>query len=162
MNLVKKAFLLIGTTLFTLCSCSLEKRCECLETSTDRDSVAGMCYQANRFNVVESVYLINNPINPDDEPENYQYDITWSDTIRLDNFSFVGGLAGKSIMTILRLNESIIKVTFDGSVTDKNATSGYIRILPTAFTAHSERARDSVLYAYIAIGDTGGTMVAKP
>ena len=134
---------------------------ECLDTSDSLTYNEGMCYQASRLNVVESVFVINRPINPEDAPENYQYDITWDETIRIDNFSLVDGLAGKHIMTILRMNDHILKVTFDGASTDKNATYGYLRILPNAFKAHSERATDSVLYAYIAIGDAKG-LAEKP
>ena len=161
MNLAKKLFLLFASSALSLSSCSLEKRCECLETSDSLNYQAGLCYQANRSNVVESVFVINTPINPDDDPANYKYDITWSESVRLDNFSLVDGLAGKQIMTIMRLSDVVLKITFDGASSDKEATHGYIRILPNAFTAHSERATDSVLYAYVALGDSKG-MVAKP
>ena len=43
----------------------------------------------------------------------------------------------------------------------QKATFGYIRILPNAFKAHSERATDSVLYAYVAIGEGKG-LAEKP
>lgn len=161
MKILKKSVLLLGAALLSLCSCSLEKRCECLETSDSLEYTSGMCYQASRINVVESVFLINNPVNPDDGPENYQYDITWSEIVVLDNFSCVEGLKGKHIMSILRLSSHVIKVTFDGAVSDKSATYGYIRILPNAFTGHTERAIDSVIYAYVAIGDSSG-LVQKP
>ena len=161
MKVMKKAFLLFGTALLSLCSCSLEKRCECLESSDSLTYHEGQCYQVNRANVVESLFLINNPINPEEEPERYKYDITWSETVRLENFSCVDGLSGKHIMSIFRINDRIIKVTVDGVVTDKEATSGYIRILPTAFTAHTERATDSVIYAYVAIGDNSA-LIVKP
>lgn len=161
MELIKKSVLLLGAAIFSLCSCSLEKRCECLETSDSLNYVEGMCYQASRSNVVESVFLINPPTNPNDAPENYQYDITWSEIVVLDNFSCVDGLSGKHIITILRLSNTVIKVTFDGAVTDKEATHGYIRILPNAFKGHSERATDSVIYAYVAIGDAS-SLVIKP
>ena len=161
MKVMKKAFLLFGTALLSLCSCNLEKRCECLESSDSLTYHEGQCYQVNRANVVESLFLINNPINPEEEPERYKYDITWSETVRLENFSCVDGLSGKHIMSIFRINDRIIKVTVDGVVTDKEATSGYIRILPTAFTAHTERATDSVIYAYVAIGDNSA-LIVKP
>ena len=158
---MKKAFLLSTIIAMSLCSCSLEKRCECLETSNGLTYTEGMCYQASRSNVVESIYLINPPVNPEESPENYKYDITWSEIVVSDNFSFVDGLSGEHVMTILRISDVTIKITFDGVPTDPNATHGYIRILPNAFTGHTDRAIDSVIYAYIAIGDTSG-LVAKP
>ena len=161
MKMIKKALLMSAVAAMSLCSCSLEKRCECLETSDILTYREGMCYQANRSNVVESVFLINKPLNPEDSPENYKYDITWSEIVAIDNFSFVDGLSGKHIMTILRISSVVIKVTFDGAVTDPEATYGYIRILPNAFIGHSDRAIDSVIYAYIAIGDTSDCVI-KP
>ena len=161
MKMVKKAFLLLATAGLILCSCNLEKRCECLETSDYLTYYEGRCYQASRSKVVESVYIMNRPINPDDSPENYQYDITWSEIVRVDNFSFVDGLSGKHVMSVLRISDVTLKVTFDGAPADAEATYGYMRILPSAFTGHTERAIDSVLYAYIALGDASG-LVAKP
>lgn len=161
MKFMKKAFLLFATLGLSICSCSLEKRCECLETSDSLTYNEGMCYQASRSNVVESVFVMNRPLNPEDAPENYKYDISWNDTIRIDNFSMVDGLSGKHIMTILKMNDHILKITFDGAVSDTNATYGYIRILPNAFKAYSDRATDSVLYAYISIGN-GKCLAEKP
>ena len=155
MNMLKKSLLLFAIAGLSVCSCELEKRCECLETSNSLTYVEGMRYQLSRSNIVESFFVINNPINPED-PDNPKYDIVWNEIVRIDNFSCVDGLAGKHILTIFRLSDNIIKVTVDGSTTKEDATFGYIRILPNAFKANTERATDSVLYAEVAVGDSSG------
>lgn len=160
MKLLKKSSLLFAIVGLSICSCSLEKRCECLESSDSLEYADGMCYQVSRSNIVESFFIINNPIDSENA-NGPKYDIIWSETIRLENFSCVDGLAGKHIMNIFRIRDNILKITVDGSITDETATYGYIRILPNAFTAYTERATDSVLYAYIAIGSTS-SLVNKP
>ena len=154
MKTLKTTLLLLGIIGLSLTACDLDKEVNVLSTSDSITYVEGMCYQASRSNIVESVFLINAPINPDDDPANYKYDLIWNDVIRRDNFRFVEGLEGKSIMSLLKINDHTMKITFDGAVNDSNATFGYIRVSPSAFSALSERATDRNLYAYIALGET--------
>ena len=148
-----KTILSIGLVACALTACDFEKRCYCLETSDNLEYSSGMCYQASRSNIVESVYIINPPSNPDDDPSDYKFDLSWNDIIVLDYFKFVDGLVGKQVNSIFKVNDQILKVTFDGDLRDNEATSGYLRVSPSAFRGLTERAIDAFLYAYIAIGN---------
>ena len=161
MKLLKKSLFLLGILGLSLTSCISEKRCECLETSEGIEYNSSVCYHANYLDVVESFYVSNPPINPDAGEGNYQYDLEWDSIIRLDFFKFVDGLAGKHIITVFKISDTVIKVTFDGNLSNPDATFGYLRISPSAFKGLTERATDAFLYAYISIGPVSGN-VAKP
>ena len=160
-KLLKLSLLLVSIPL-ALSSCEdFAKKAYCLETFNSEDYEAGMCYQAASGNVLESLFVMNLPINPEDDPENYKYDLTWNDNINLAFFTCVGGLKGKKISTILKLGAQTLKVTISGSCNDKEATSGYIRVNRNAFKAHTERVTDADVYAYVAIGTRSG-VTEKP
>ena len=161
MKMFKKFLLLLSAACLPLMACDLEKKCECLISSNSFEYNINQCYQVNRANVVESLYIINPPINPEASESEYKYDIRWNDTIRIDNFSFIDGLAGKKINSMVRVSDTVMKVTFDGQCTNQEATSGYLRVSPSAFKGLSERATDAFLYCYVAIGNSSG-MVTKP
>lgn len=148
-----KRILSLGLIACSLVACDFEKRCECLLSSDSLEFDENMCYQASRSNVVESVYISNPPINPDDPESDYKYDIIWNDIIVLDYFKFTGGLTGKDVNSIFKVNDQILKITFDGAISDENATGGYLKISPTAFRGLTERSVDAFLYTYIAIGE---------
>lgn len=152
MKVLKRIFSL-ALVACSLTACNLEKRCECLNTSDDLEFVEGMCYQASRNNIVESVYISNPPINPEAPESEYKYDLIWNNIIVLDYFNFVDGLSGKHVNSIFKVNDQILKITFDGALNDEEATGGYLRVSPSAFRGLTERAIDAFLYAYIAIGD---------
>lgn len=151
------------TTIFSLSlvSCSNKSRCECFETSDTPDYVEGMCYQVSRKNVIETVYLINLPLNPEDDEKNYRYDFEWKDDMRVEYISLEEGLQGKRIISFLKLTKHSMRVTIDSTLADPNATYGYIKISHLAFTPLSERAQNANLYAYVSIGDERG-LVNKP
>lgn len=152
-NMYQKIFSLLLVAV-SLTACDFEKRCECLQTSDDLEFAEDMCYQASPNDIVESVFISNPPINPDDPASEYKYDISWYDIIHLDYFKFVDGLSGKHVISIFKVNDQILKITFDGDLLNNDATFGYIRISPSAFRGLTDRAIDAFLYAYIAIGDT--------
>ena len=161
MKLGRSLSLLACVCSFALSACDFEKRCYCLETGNDLDYVQDMCYQANRSDIVEQVYLYNLPINPEADPKEYKYDISWKKDQRVDYFSFTGGLTGKRVLMVFRISDTILKVSFDSALANNEATSGYLKVNPAAFKGLTERATDAFLYAYIAIGDTSG-LVNKP
>ena len=161
MKSLQKLALLVPVFALSLVSCSNKTRCECLETSDSPDYSEGMCYQVSRKNVVEHLYLINLPTNPDDPDKNYKYDFEWADEMRVEYISMVEGLEGKHVISFLKLNSHSLKLTIDATVNDPTATSGYIKISHLAFKPLSDRAKNSNLYAYVSIGDDYG-LVNKP
>lgn len=161
MKLGRSLSLLACVCSIALCACDFEKRCYCLETSNDIDYIPNMCYQANRSDVVETVYLFNLPINPEADPKDYKYDISWNNAQRVDYYSFAGGLSGKRTKAVFRISDTVLKVSFDSALKDSKATSGYLKVNPAAFKGLTERTTDAFLYAYIAIGDSSG-LVVKP
>ena len=161
MNLIRKIVLLSSIFALSLTSCDLEKRCYCLETSNDADFHEGKCYQASRNDIVESVYVINLPLNPEDDEENYKYDVVFNDSLRVYQFAMVGGLSGKKVISIMKINDHVLSIQFDHVIDNKEATYGYVKINRQAFKSLTERTKEAYLYAYISIGDVP-SMVERP
>ena len=164
MKNVIKLSVLLATIPLMLTSCEelKEKQFRRLETSNGITIIQDQCYQASRNDIVESVFLINPPTNPDKaEDEEYTYDIIWNDQVNLAHFSFLGGLKGKQVLSVLKLGDNVIKVNIDHAVEDQEATYGYIKINHYAFKAVSPEAKEAYLYAYVAIGDSSA-MIKKP
>ena len=163
MNKHLKLSLLIAGLPLVLSSCEyfIEKKVYCLDTSNDVGYVDGMCYQASRYDVVEAIFIINNPTNPEADPEDYTYDIVWNKNITVGDISFIGGLAGKKVTSVLKVTDQVIKINIEHHVDDQEATFGYIKVSQYSFKAISKRAREAYLYAYVAIGDKAG-LVEKP
>ena len=161
MNHLNKLALLTSIFALSLTSCSNKTRCECLETCNSPDYVEGMCYQVCRKNIVESVFVLDLPLNPEDPTEQYKYDFEWREEMRVEYISLEGGLKGKRIISFLKLDPHSMKLDIDGALENPNATSGYVKISHLAFKPLSERAKNSNLFAYVAIGDERG-LVEKP
>ena len=104
---------------------------------------------------------MNLPNNPEADPEEYTYDLTWNNSIHTENFSFTGGLQGKRIIEVFRWSDTVLKINFDGRSTDQEATSGYVRISPSVFKTNKKELKGAYLYAYVAIGDKAD-LVNKP
>ena len=147
--------------LLALTGCQTELKAYCLETSDTFEYYEGRCYQACANDIVETVFVHNLPINPEADPEQYKYDLTWNTTINTDHFTFAGGLVGKRVIEVFRWSDTVLKINFDGHVVDQEAQFGYIKISPSAFKAHTSRVRGAYLYAYCAIGPTVD-LVKKP
>ena len=147
--------------IFTSCEDLINKRGYCLETSDTFEYVSNKCYQASYRDVLESIYVFNLPLNPEDEEGNYKYDLRWNDKIKIEYFSCVEGLKGKVVKSILKLSDNLMKINIGGASIDKEATFGYIKINPNAYKAYTDRVKDTFLYAYVAIGYTNG-LVEKP
>ena len=158
-----KIAILSSVFLFSLTGCQGEdiKEARFLETSDTFEYYEGKCYQASRNDIVETAFIFNLPLNPEDDPSEYKYDLTWNKVVNTDHFTFTGGLEGKRVIEVFRWSDSIIKINYDGRSVDKEATSGYIKISPSAFKAHTKRAQSTYLYAYVAVGDEVG-LVDKP
>lgn len=162
MNILKKIALLSSVTLLSLMACDFEKKCYCLETSNDADYHAGMCYQATNKDIVEVVYLINPPLNPDKgEDEEYKYDIIWNDSVKISDITFTDGLEGKKLVSAFKIGANVLKLQIEHSLNNPEATSGYIKVSRYAFKALTERVKEAYLYAYVAIGATAD-LVNKP
>ena len=163
MKNVSRLIVLIASIPFMLSSCEelKEKKAYCLETYNKPEYESGMCYQACANDVLESVHLINLPINPNDGKGNYQYDIEWKTNVPLSYFTFTEGLVGKKIKSILTLGPNVIRLNIYGQIEDRQATSGYIKVSKEAFKAKTARVKEAYLYAYVAIGDTSD-VVEKP
>ena len=161
MKSLRKVALLSGVFLLSLTACDLHKKCYCLESSNDDKYHAGMCLQVTRSEIVETIYLVNPPLNPEASPEKYTYDISWVDMVKNTSITMTGGLKGKRISRVFRISDHAVLVEVFGKTEDQEATFGYIKVSSSAFTAQSQRAKDAFLYAYVSIGDTGG-LVNKP
>ena len=162
MKSILKISLLLASIPLALSACEkFEKHTYCLETSNDTTYHPGMCYQASTSDVLESVFIINPPINPEADEKDYQYDLMWNYSIKLSYFTFTGGLVGKKIISVLKLGSDVIKVNIDNTCENQKATSGYIKISHYAYTALSERAKDAYAFAYVALGPASD-LVVKP
>ena len=161
MKSIKKIALLSSIFALSLTSCELQKTCLCLETSSTEKVSEGMCSQVRRSEEVDTVYLINTPTNPEADLSEYTYDITWSSVVSNDHVSFTNGLKGKRIHRVFRISDTVILVDMYGKTDDPEATFGYIKISPDAFEAHTNRAKNAFLKAYVSISDNPG-MVEKP
>ena len=149
-----------------------EYKAFCLETSDTAQYVDGKCYQISKENEikkydeqgnvigtedkVEKFYLINKPINPEASENEWQYDIKWKENLSVSDFTFVEGLGGKIISKLERVSDNVVYLEIFKALTDKNETSGYVRVKETAFDALTETAKDKRLYAYVSIGEESG------
>ena len=161
MKSMKKIALLSSIFALSLTSCDFHKTSYCLETSTGEKYVQGMCCQIRRTEEIDTVYLINLPTNPEADPSEYIYDITWVSMVRNDSVTFVGGLKGKRVERVYRISDTVLLIDMYAKVNNQEATFGYIQISSEAFHAHTDRVKNAYLKAYVAIGDTC-EMVSKP
>lgn len=158
-----KVSLLLACVPFALAACEdFEKKCFCMETSTTLEYVEGKCYQASYKDILETIYVINLPINPEADPSEYKYDITFVAEVKNTYLTLTGGLEGKKINSVFRLDDNIIKVNIQNVAQDEEATYGYIKISERAFTANTDRVRNANLYAYVALGEQSNILVDKP
>ena len=118
-------------------------------------------FEVGRKDVVENFYIIAQPTNPDADPKDYQYDFAWRDDMRVEYISLVEGLEGKRVISFVKINSHSLKLQIDSTLSNPNATFGYVKISHLAFDAISERAKTADLYAYVAVGDNHG-LVEKP
>lgn len=161
MKNLRKIAILSTVFLFSLVGCSFETKAYCLETSDTFEYYEGKCFQANRNDVVDTVFVMNMPSNPEADPEDYKYDVRWNDVVNTKHFSFTGGLEGKRIIEVFKWSDTVLKINFDGRSADKEATSGYIRISSYAYKSLSKETKGATLYAYVQIGETSG-LADKP
>ena len=158
-----KTMILLASIPLVLASCEeLEKKCYCLETSTTIEYAQNMCYQASYHEILETIYVINLPLNPEAKPSEYKYDITFVSEVKNTYLTLTDGLEGKKIDSVFRLGDNIIKVNIQNTTRDQEATYGYIRINSRAFAANTDRVRDANLYAYVALGEKSNILVDKP
>ena len=158
-----KVSLLIASIPLVLTSCeTLEKKCYCLETSTTIEYVENMCYQASRNDVLETIYVINLPLNPEAKASEYQYDVAFASDIKNASLTLTDGLEGKVIDSVFTLGDNMLKVNIKGIATNQEATYGYIKVSNRAFTANTDRVKDAYLYAYVALSDNGSSLADKP
>ena len=159
---LRKITLFLGLIPLLLTSCEdLKKKAYCLETFNTPDYVDGMCYQASTEDVLESIHLINLPINPESSKNEWKYDLEWKNNISIKSFTFTDGLVGKKIQSVLTLSPNVVRLIVKGRVEDPEATFGYIKVDSYAFKARTERVKDAYIYAYVAIGQTPDVVV-KP
>ena len=157
MKKLKKSLLLLTLSSLLLSACNWEKRSFCLETSTSPDFVSGKCAVASPTDINQTIYVYCSEMTED----NSKYLISWNDIIYLKYFSFSGGLDGKKVDSVIYVAKNTLKVEFHGLCRDENATGGYFKVSNLAFTGNSEKTKDAILYAYIAIGEELGD-VDKP
>ena len=158
-----KTSLLLACIPFALAACEdFEKKSFCMETSTTIEYVEGKCYQASYKDILETIYVINLPINPEADPSEYQYDITFVSEVKNTYLTLTDGLEGKKIDSVFRLGDNIIKVNIQNVSQNEEATYGYIKISDRAFVAHTDRVKNANLYAYVAIGEKSNILVDKP
>ena len=161
MKTPKKSLLILTLSFLPLVSCNMETRCFCLETSSKADYTAGSCMQVSRRDITSTAYVFCLPNNPEADPTEYTYDITWSTILSPSYFSFVDGLDGKKVDSAVLLNNNVLKIDLHGLCRDQEATHGYLKISSLAFESHTEDSRGASLYAFFAIGDSNFD-VAKP
>ena len=161
-NVFRLSLLLCSIPLMlTSCEVLQEKKAYCVETYDSPDYKSGMCYQVSASDISETVFIVNLPLNPDDESKEFKYDLEWKSNIPLDCFSFTEGLVGKKVDAILTIGQNILRLNINGRIDNQEATSGYIKIKPSAFKAKTQRVRDAYVYAYFAIG-ASSDVVIKP
>ena len=161
MKIIKKLVILPSIFLLSLTGCSNELKAYCLETSDTFEYYEGKCFQANKNDVVDTVFVMNNPTNPEADPEEYTYDLRWNNSVNTKWFSLTGGLEGKRIIEVFRWSDTVLKINFDGRSADQEATSGYVRISPSAFKAVNKKISGAYLYAFVTIGESSG-LANKP
>ena len=161
MKSLRKIALLSSVFILSLTSCDLVKKSYCLASSNDDKFHDGMCHQVSRSEIVESFYIINPPSNPEADPEDYIYDITWVELVKNTSIKLTGGLDGKRLDRVFRISDHVIRLDVYGKTNDQDATFGYVRISNSAFTAHTNETKNATLLAYVAIGDSS-QLVNKP
>ena len=160
MKSINKIAVLCSVFALTLVGCTKEIKSYCLETSDTFEYYKGKCFQASRNDVVDTVFVMNLPNNPEAPEDQYTYDLTWSKVVNTEHFSFTNGLEGKRIIEVFRFSDTILKINFDGkSLSDEQF--GYIKISPSAFKSTSKATKGAYLYAYVAVGEASD-LVNKP
>ena len=161
MKPVKKSLLLLPIASLLLTSCSMEQRLFCLDTYNNLTYQAGYCMELSRKDVKEVFYVYCLPNNPEASASEYQYELTWNKKLNLSYFSFVNGLEGKKIDSVVGLENNTLIINVHGLVSDQEATHGYLKINPEAFTTTDNSKSHSYAYAYFSIGNNSGVSL-KP
>ena len=158
-----KVSLLFASIPLALSSCTdVSDRVICLETSNTIEYVENMCYQVSYKQSVETVYLITPPNNPEAQSSEYTYDIIWKDEQKNSYFDFIDGLEGKTLISILKVSNNVLKLNIKGSCKDVVAKYGYIKVFRYAYTSQNDKIKDIPIYAYVAIGEQPAQLVEKP
>ena len=160
MKKIKKIAALSTVFILSLVGCNNEVKAYCLETSDTFEYYEGKCFQASRNDVVDTIFIMNLPNNPEAEPEQYKYDLEWNKIVNTSHFTFTGGLQGKTIIEAFRVDDVTIKINFDGK-SQNDEPFGYVRVSPSAFKSKSKASQGAYLYAYVAMGETSG-LADKP
>lgn len=162
-SLLKTALLFACIPLsLSACKDKVDNALVCIETSNVIDYVEGKCFQSTYKNVLETLYLITLPNNPEANPEDYTYDFTWNYELKNSYFDFIEGLEGKTLISILRLGDNVLKLNINSACDSPNSTYGYIKVFRYAFTPNVKKLENTSLYAYVAIGEESARMVDKP
>lgn len=157
MKIIKKLSIFLGIVPVLLTSCVGSKKAYgCLETCDTPDYSLGQYYQVSSRDILETIFLIDIPNPKETNSKDSEYDISWSKVINYDLFSCVDGLEGKKINSILRTSDHVLKIGISGSLENKKATFGYIKIHFRAFESLSERTKEAYLYAKVGVGDRPG------
>lgn len=163
MKNLAKVSLLLASIPFALSACTdVGNRVVCVESSTTIEYVQNKCYQVSYKQCVETLYLFSVPNNPEADPSEYTYDFIWKDEQKNSYFDFQDGLRGKTLISILKVSNNILKLNVKGFCTDVTATYGYIKVFRYAYESQSSKIRDIPIYAYIAIGEQASLLVDKP
>ena len=163
MKNIVKASLLLASIPFALSACTdVGKRVVCVGTSNTIQYVQDKCYQLSYKQCVETIYLFSLPTNPEADPNEYTYDYLWKDEQKNSYFDFQDGLKGKTLISILKISNTILKLNVKGACDDPTATYGYIKVFRYAYDSQSNNVRDIPIYAYVAVGEQASTLVDMP
>ena len=161
-NIVKVTLLLASIPLALSACTDVGKRVVCVGTSNTIEYASNKCYQISYKQYVETIYLFSLPNNPEADPNEYTYDYIWKDEQKNSYFDFQDGLKGKTLISILKISNTILKLNVKGSCDDPMATYGYIKVFRYAYTSQSSDIKDIPIYAYVAIGEQASALVDMP
>ena len=163
MKNIVKVSLLLASAPFALSACTdVGKRVVCVGTSNTIEHIQDKCYQISYKQSVETLYLFSLPNNPEADPKEYTYDYIWKDEQKNSYFDFQDGLKGKTLISILKISNYVLKLNVKGSCDDPTATYGYIKVFRYAYDSQTSNVKDIPIYAYVAIGEQGSTLVDQP
>lgn len=163
MKKLLKVSLLFASIPLALSSCTdIGDRIICVETSNTTDYVENMCCQISYKQVVDTVYLITPPLNPEAALSEQTFDFIWKDELKNAYFDFVDGLKGKQLISVLKISNNILKLNIKGSCDDPLATYGYVKIFRHAYISQTNKIKNENIYAYVSVGEQGSILVDKP
>ena len=150
---MKKLFVLSVLGILALTSCEkTASNFEGLQSSSNNNKIAQL--KRNEY-LAYDVPVLTYAFYQSDQEITYTGEFKDSEELNLSYFTFSGSLKGLSSSKVTYIDEHSLTLSVEGTITNKNATEGYIIVSTKAFKKVPDKYKNITSYlCKVKIGDT--------